>query len=85
MHIKKDFFDDFIQFSRYIFLMPLSLAFALPGLIVNMPVSIILGYLAEKERIKCLKASTVKVLGKDVITSYKLVIGAIVMPIYWFI
>lgn len=54
-----------------------------PGLVLYTPLGIIMNYLAEKERIKCLKASNVKVLGNDVVTSYKMVIGFILMPIYW--
>lgn len=45
-------------------------SFALPGLILNGPVGYVLTKLSEKERIKCLKASGVKVKGNDVVASY---------------
>jgi len=37
--------------------------------------------MGERERIKCLKASKVKVLGKDVVASYKVICAMAILPL----
>ena len=83
INIKKDYWEDLILYSKYLTLISFYSVVALPGLVFNIPVGFLMRYLAEKERIKCLKASSVKVLGKDVVTSYKLILGFVILPIYW--
>jgi hypothetical protein len=39
-------------------------------------------YLSEKERIKCLKASKVKIRGNDVVGSYKITASFLLFPIF---
>lgn len=54
---------------------------ALPGLLLNLPLALLLRYYSESERRKALKNSKVKVLGKDVVASYKMLASLIIMPI----
>ena len=60
-----------------------SMIFAGPGLVLSMPVIIGLRMLGEKERKKALKSSTVKILGKDVVSSYKIMSALVVIPSVW--
>jgi len=41
----------------------------------------LIAYLAEKERIKCLKGSKVKMYGNDVVGSYKIILSTFLMPL----
>ncbi len=41
----------------------------------------LIAYLAEKERIKCVKGSKVKLFGNDVVGSYKILLASVLMPI----
>jgi glycerol-3-phosphate O-acyltransferase/dihydroxyacetone phosphate acyltransferase len=45
------------------------------------PTTTLIAYQAEKERIRCLKASNVKVKGNDVVGSYKILLSMIYFPI----
>jgi glycerol-3-phosphate O-acyltransferase/dihydroxyacetone phosphate acyltransferase len=45
------------------------------------PLGLILRYLSEKERRKALASSKVKVLGKDVVASYKIISAAVIVPV----
>lgn len=45
------------------------------------PTTTLIAYQAEKERIKCLKASDVKVRGNDVVGSYKILLSMIYFPL----
>lgn len=44
------------------------------------PTTTLITYLAEKERIKCLKGSKVKRFGNDVISSYKVLLSIFMFP-----
>jgi hypothetical protein len=46
------------------------------------PMTSLIVYLSEKERIKCLKASKVKIRGNDVVGSYKIKLSVILFPIF---
>lgn len=46
------------------------------------PMTTLVAYLSEKERIKCLKASKVKVKGNDVVGSYKILVSLVLFPIF---
>ncbi len=48
---------------------------------MTVPLGFILRYLSEKERKKALASSKVKILGKDVVASYKIISAAAVVPI----
>lgn len=45
------------------------------------PTTSFIAYKAEKERIRCLKNSEVKVRGNDVVGSYKILLSMIYFPI----
>jgi hypothetical protein len=45
------------------------------------PTTSLIAYLSEKERIKCLKGSSVKMFGTDVVGSYKILLGTCLMPL----
>ena len=45
------------------------------------PTTSLIAYLAEKERIKCLKGSKVKMQGNDVVGSYKIMLGSYMLPL----
>ena len=53
---------------------------ALPGILMNGPLALILRVYSERERRKAVAGSKVKVLGKDVVASYKVLASAIVVP-----
>ena len=59
----------------------LSLGFALPGYMMSFPIAVILDSLSERERKKALASSKVKLSGKDVVASYKVLASLIVVPI----
>jgi len=59
----------------------LSLAFALPGLILMTPVGLYLRYLADQERKKALAGSTVKLMGVDVMASKKIMSAIVIFPL----
>lgn len=48
---------------------------------MTVPLGLILRYLSEKERKKALASSKVKILGKDVVASYKIISAAVIVPI----
>jgi glycerol-3-phosphate O-acyltransferase/dihydroxyacetone phosphate acyltransferase len=60
----------------------LSLMFVLPGYIMMFPLSSIISIYAEKERIKALKSSVVKIKGYDVLATVKTVAYISTFPIY---
>ena len=45
------------------------------------PTTSLIAYLSEKERIRCLKGSKVKMQGNDVVGSYKIMLGAYMLPL----
>ena len=50
----------------------LSLIFMLPGSLMLMPLTTTISFYSERERIRCLKASTVKIMANDVLASVKI-------------
>ena len=60
----------------------LSLMFVLPGYIMMFPLSSYISIYAEKERIKALKGSVVKIKGYDVLATTKTVAYISTFPIY---
>lgn len=56
------------------------MAFALPGFFMSFPIALLLNYLGEKERKKALANSKVKLSGKDVVASFKILSAMIVVP-----
>ena len=63
-----------------------SLIFVLPGLLTMAPLSMVNKILAEKERIRALKRSSVKVAGVDVMGSTKILTSFVLYPllcVFW--
>lgn len=60
----------------------LSLIFVLPGNLMTFPLSAAINFYTEQERIKALKASTVKIKANDVRSSIKIVAYLSTYPIY---
>ena len=81
--IENNFLYDFFEALKFLILIVMYFTVSFPGLVLYTPLGVAMNYLAEKERIKCLKASNVKILGNDVVTSYKMVLGFVFMPVYW--
>ncbi|KNC48848.1 glycerol-3-phosphate acyltransferase [Thecamonas trahens ATCC 50062] len=61
-----------------------SLLALVPGIVLNMPVGLLARSLAHAHAAKAKAESSVKLHGRDVIASYKLIVGVVAMPI-WFI
>ena len=59
----------------------ISFSFALPGVLLGGPFALLLQYLSEKERVKALAGSKVKISANDVVASYKIVCAFVVFPI----
>eukprot|EP01015_Nassula_variabilis_P011609 TRINITY_DN1940_c0_g1_i8.p1 TRINITY_DN1940_c0_g1~~TRINITY_DN1940_c0_g1_i8.p1 ORF type:complete len:235 (-),score=24.81 TRINITY_DN1940_c0_g1_i8:73-777(-) len=59
--------------------------FALPGLLLTYPIGLIIRRLSEKERKKALASSEVKITGKDVVASHKVVTSFIIFPPAFFL
>jgi len=55
---------------------------ALPGLILNLPVGAIARTLANRHAKQALAASNVKVSGRDVIASYKILVSLVMWPLF---
>lgn len=72
------------NFSVSLIRMAFSLVFALPGILMLIPLGLIIAYFAEKERRKALAESSVKVLGVDVMASVKVGASLILYPLYCF-
>ena len=60
--------------------MIISFFFALPGMLMLIPLGLFLTYFAEKERRKALAGSEVKVKGVDVMASVKVVASIVIYP-----
>lgn len=76
---------DPFEFGWRIVFLILMLIMSLPGFILNGPIAGIAKYLGQKEAKKALAGSNVKVEGKDVIASYKIIIGFVLVPLAYLI
>jgi glycerol-3-phosphate O-acyltransferase/dihydroxyacetone phosphate acyltransferase len=56
-------------------------AVALPGLLLGLPLLAMTRYFSENERVKALKTSTVKITGRDVLATYKVLISLVFTPV----
>lgn len=54
---------------------------ALPGLLLGLPLLVVTRYVSETERLKALKSSSVKISGRDVVATYKVLISLILTPV----
>ncbi|KAI8384391.1 uncharacterized protein BYT42DRAFT_562373 [Radiomyces spectabilis] len=69
----------FLLFRRLFALLILALA-GLPGAVLNLPVMVIAKVISQKKAAAALKASTVKIAGRDVLATWKLLVGLVVIP-----
>ena len=56
---------------------------SVPALLLNAPVGLLARHIAERERVKALKASRVKLEAKDVVLSKKIVFSIVAVPALW--
>jgi glycerol-3-phosphate O-acyltransferase/dihydroxyacetone phosphate acyltransferase len=70
------FWNFMVSFVRCVF----SLVFALPGILMLIPLALFVSYFAEKERRKALASSDVKVKGVDVMASFKVAATLVLYP-----
>jgi hypothetical protein len=49
------------------------------------PMTTLVSYLSERERVKCLKASKVKLKGTDIVGSYKILLTITFFPFFQFL
>ncbi|CAK74407.1 unnamed protein product (macronuclear) [Paramecium tetraurelia] len=85
MRMQKRIYLDLQIIGFNIFMTILCLLFAFPGYIMTIPITIILNMYAEKERKSALAGSKVKISGKDVVASFKVLASIIIVPISVFI
>ncbi|KAI1295154.1 hypothetical protein EDD11_007960 [Mortierella claussenii] len=57
---------------------------ALPGTLVNLPVAIVARVISNKKAKEALAASTVKIAGRDVLATWKLLVALGLMPVLYF-
>ncbi|KAF9372942.1 hypothetical protein BGX21_004619 [Mortierella sp. AD011] len=57
---------------------------ALPGTLMNLPVAIVARVISDKKAKEALAASTVKIAGRDVLATWKLLVALGLMPILYF-
>eukprot|EP01017_Pseudomicrothorax_dubius_P006599 TRINITY_DN1191_c0_g4_i3.p1 TRINITY_DN1191_c0_g4~~TRINITY_DN1191_c0_g4_i3.p1 ORF type:complete len:395 (+),score=74.35 TRINITY_DN1191_c0_g4_i3:405-1589(+) len=79
--LSTSFLENFITMAYSLLVAIVSSSFALPGLIFTGPIALILRYLSEKERRKALAKSDVKIYGRDVIASHKIITALSILPI----
>jgi len=60
-YFKKSFYRQFIWMIVSLVRLMLNFIFVLPGNLMSLPLSAAVGFYAERERIKALKASSVKI------------------------
>lgn len=54
---------------------------ALPGLLLGLPLLVVTRYVSESERVKAVKSSSVKIYGRDVVATYKVLISLVMTPV----
>jgi len=55
---------------------------ALPSMLLFLPLALLTSSMAERERVKALASSSVKVKAMDVVASYKILVSLVFVPIY---
>ena len=80
--IKLPWYHFLINFLNSFIRMIFCIIFALPGMLMLVPLGLIVAYFAEKERRKALATSTVKVRAVDVMASVKVLASLVLYPIY---
>ena len=68
----------------FLWVLLIALVAAIPGLILNVPVGLTARWLANRHAAKAVRESSVKVKGRDVISSYKLIVAFVALPVWFF-
>lgn len=61
----------------------LSLIFVIPGLVINFPVILVAKWKSKKMAEEAVKNSNVKIKGKDVLATWKVLVGIVVIPLLY--
>ncbi|KAI8881524.1 hypothetical protein K501DRAFT_324464 [Backusella circina FSU 941] len=65
---------------KRLFVLTILLLWAFPGGILNLPVVIVAKVISQKKAKAALKSSTVKIAGRDVLATWKLLVGLVLIP-----
>ncbi|KAI9274439.1 hypothetical protein BDA99DRAFT_497485 [Phascolomyces articulosus] len=63
-----------------IFILTLLTLWAFPGAILNLPVVIVAKIISQKKAIAAVKGSTVKIAGRDILATWKILVGLVLLP-----
>jgi glycerol-3-phosphate O-acyltransferase/dihydroxyacetone phosphate acyltransferase len=55
----------------------------LPGLVLNAPIILVSAYMSKRKALEALRGSSVKISGRDVISTWKILIASIVVPVVY--
>ncbi|KAG1144350.1 hypothetical protein G6F37_006327 [Rhizopus arrhizus] len=73
----------FYLLIKRVFILTLLALLAFPGGILNLPVVIVATIISEKKANDALKSSTVKIAGRDVLATWKLLVGLVLIPTFY--
>lgn len=65
---------------KRIFVLTILALWAFPGGILNLPVVIVAKIISQKKARAALKSSSVKIAGRDVLATWKLLVGLVLLP-----
>lgn len=65
---------------KRIFVLTILALWAFPGGILNLPVVIVAKVISQKKAAAAMKSSTVKIAGRDVLATWKLLVGLVLLP-----
>jgi len=82
IELEDTYFKYIIAVVRIIY-MTVLLVTSFPGLLLNFPIGALAKNLSTKEAVASKLKSDVKIEGKDVIASYKMLVGVVIVPIVW--
>ncbi|KAL6066355.1 Glycerol-3-phosphate/dihydroxyacetone phosphate acyltransferase [Balamuthia mandrillaris] len=75
----------FHMLSRKVPTLLVMFVLALPGMLLNLPIGIVVKRIAQKKADEALKASSVKVKGYDVVASYKVLTSMALVPVIYLV
>jgi len=79
--ISSQHWKNFLIFLNSLLFFIITSAIALPGLLLNGPLGLLIKFLGEKERKKALAGSSVKIKGTDVVASFKVMSSFVIFPV----
>ncbi|KAI8145818.1 hypothetical protein BJV82DRAFT_602366 [Fennellomyces sp. T-0311] len=65
---------------KRILILTLLTLWAFPGAILNLPVVIVAKIISQKKAIAAVKGSTVKIAGRDILATWKILVGLVLLP-----